>query len=139
MKHCLKMDNENNKNLSDNNKDESERLPKRWEIELEFVQSLSNIQYLNHLLQNNYLSDERFLLYLKYLEYWKNPKFSQYIVYPNCLHILTLLKNKQFRKNIRNENFRNTLMNDMVQRWQNMESDIFKKYEQEIEEEDLKI
>lgn len=99
-----------------------ESLPSRWEIELEFVQSLANIQYLNYLAQNNYLNDERFLNYLKYLEYWKNPNYAKYLVYPNCLHILTLLQSEEFRKSIINPDFMNTLMNDMVKRWQDPES-----------------
>lgn len=100
-----------------------ESLPTRWEIELEFVQSLANIQYLNYLAQNNYLSDERFLNYLRYLEYWKNPNYAKYLVYPNCLHILTLLQSEEFRKSIINPDFMNTLMNDMVKRWQDPGND----------------
>lgn len=96
-----------------------ERLPTRWEIELEFVQSLANIQYLNYLAQNNYLNNEEFLNYLKYLNYWKTPEYSKYLVYPNCLHILTLLENEEFRKNIIHPDFMNMVMNDMVKRWQN--------------------
>lgn len=41
-------------------------LPTRWEIELEFVQSLSNIPYVNYLAQNNYFNDENFINYLNY-------------------------------------------------------------------------
>ncbi|ABN68199.1 predicted protein, partial [Scheffersomyces stipitis CBS 6054] len=94
-------------------------VPTRWEIELEFVQSLSNIQYLNHLAQQGYLNDENFINYIKYLNYWKEPQYARYLVYPNCLHILTLLQDEQFRSNIVNPDFMNSLMNDMVQRWQN--------------------
>lgn len=99
-----------------------ESLPTRWEIELEFVQSLANIQYLNHLAQNNYLNNPEFLNYIEYLNYWKKPEYSKYLVYPNCLHILTLLQNEEFRKNILSPDFMNTLMNDMVKRWQDQES-----------------
>lgn len=95
----------------------SDELPTRWEIELEFVQSLSNIQYLNYLAQNNYLNNPEFLNYLEYLHYWKTPEYAKYIVYPNCLHILTLLQSEEFRKNIVNPEFMNTIMNDMVKRW----------------------
>mmetsp|Transcript_4901 Transcript_4901/g.5422 ORF Transcript_4901/g.5422 Transcript_4901/m.5422 type:complete len:136 (-) Transcript_4901:490-897(-) len=99
-----------------------ESLPTRWEIELEFVQSLANIQYLNHLAQNNYLSNPEFLNYIEYLNYWKEPEYSKYLVYPNCLHILTLLQNEEFRKNILVPDFMNTVMNDMVKRWQDQDS-----------------
>ncbi|KAK6459376.1 uncharacterized protein RJT20DRAFT_15577 [Scheffersomyces xylosifermentans] len=99
-----------------------ESVPTRWEIELEFVQSLSNIQYLNHLAQNNYLNDPNFINYLKYLNYWKEPQYARYLVYPNCLHILTLLQDEQFRANIVNPDFMNNIMNDMVKRWQDQDS-----------------
>lgn len=102
-----------------------EELPTRWEVELEFVQSLCNIPYLNYLAQNDYLTNGEFLNYLNYLNYWKKPQYSKFLVYPNCLHILTLLQNPEFRKNIVNPDFMNTLMNDMVQRWQNQDDNIF--------------
>lgn len=96
-------------------------LPSRWEIELEFVQSLSNIPYVNYLAQNNYLNDESFVNYLNYLQYWTEPQYAKFLVYPNCLHILKLLQDENFRKNIINQEFMNNLMNDMVKRWQNNE------------------
>lgn len=102
-----------------------DELPTRWEVELEFVQSLANIQYVNYLAQNDYLSDPTFIEYLKYLNYWKDAKFAKYVVYPNCLHILTLLQNEEFRTSIVNPGFMNTLMNDMVKKWQEVD-DVFK-------------
>ena len=96
-------------------------MPTRWEIELEFVQSLANIQYLNHLAQNNYLQDDAFLNYLQYLNYWRKPEYAKYLVYPNCLHILSLLQSEEFRRNIISPDFMNRVMNDMVQRWQQTE------------------
>ncbi|GEQ70386.1 hypothetical protein JCM33374_g4063 [Metschnikowia sp. JCM 33374] len=98
-----------------------EDLPTRWEVELEFVQSLANIQYVNFLAQNGYFSDPAFIAYLEYLNYWKEAKYAKYLVYPNCLHILTLLQKETFRKDIVNPDFMNTLMNDMVHKWQRQE------------------
>lgn len=109
-----------------------EELPTRWEVELEFVQSLANIQYVNYLAQNDYLSDPAFIAYLDYLNYWKDPKYARYLVYPNCLHILTLLQSEEFRKNIVNPEFMNTLMNDMVQKWQSLD-EVFEKEKDERE------
>lgn len=100
-----------------------DELPTRWEIELEFVQSLANIQYVNYLAQNSYFNEPEFLNYLKYLNYWKNPEYAKYLVYPNCLHILTLLQTEEFRKNIVNPEFMNMVMNDMVKRWQDPDKD----------------
>lgn len=93
-------------------------LPTRWEVELEFIQSLANIQYLNHLAQNNFLQDPKFLRYLDYLNYWREPQYARHLVYPNCLHILKLLQNEEFRRNIVSPDFMSTVMNDMVKRWQ---------------------
>lgn len=95
-----------------------EDLPTRWEVELEFVQSLANIQYLSYLAQNEYLQKPEFLAYLEYLNYWRRPEYARYVVYSNCLHILTLLQTKEFRDNIVKPEFINMLMNDMVKRWQ---------------------
>lgn len=100
-----------------------EDLPTRWEVELEFVQSLANIPYVNFLAQNGYFSDPAFIAYLEYLNYWKAPKYAKYLVYPNCLHILTLLQKETFRRDIVNPDFMNTLMNDMVQKWQRQEEE----------------
>ncbi|WPK25188.1 hypothetical protein PUMCH_002492 [Australozyma saopauloensis] len=96
-------------------------LPTRWEVELEFVQSLANIQYVNYLAQSEYFNDPTFIAYLEYLMYWKDEKYSRYLVYPNCLHILTLLQSEEFRKSVVNPEFMNALMNDMVKRWQQPE------------------
>lgn len=108
-----------------------EQLPTRWEVELEFVQSLANIQYVNYLAQNDYFSDPAFIAYLEYLNYWKESQYAKYLVYPNCLHILTLLQREEFRKSIVNPDFMNTLMNDMVKKWQNTDNG------EEIKEENL--
>lgn len=43
----------------------------RFELELEFVQSLANPFYLQTLAQQNVLSKPTFVRYLKYLMYWK--------------------------------------------------------------------
>ena len=92
--------------------------PSRWEVELEFVQSLSNIQYVYYLAQEGYLSQPTFRNYVAYLQYWHQPQYLKFLVYPNCLHVLTLLQHDQFAKDIQNPDFRNLLMNDMVSRWQ---------------------
>lgn len=92
-------------------------LPTRWEVELEFVQSLANLQYLSYIVQNGYLKDEKFINYLSYLTYWRGKEYSKHIVYPDCLHILTLLQNEQFRLEIGNPNLTNALFIDMVDYW----------------------
>lgn len=78
---------------------------------------MANLQYLNFLAQNKYLEDEQFLQYLKYLEYWRKPEYAKYLVYPNCLHILTLLQSESFRQQILRADVAGVIMNDMVNRW----------------------
>lgn len=94
-----------------------EQVPTRWEIELEFVQSLANLQYLHYLAQNKYLQDTSFLEYLDYLEYWRQPEYLKFLIYPNCLHILTLLKDAKFRNELLRQDIVGVLMNDMNTRW----------------------
>ncbi|KAK9311978.1 SOH1-domain-containing protein [Lipomyces starkeyi] len=95
--------------------------PTRFEVELEFVQALANPQYANFLAQNSYLEDERFINYLEYLEYWRKPEYLKYLIYPNCLHVLTLLKQPLFRQEVRHADMAQMLMDDMYTKWLGME------------------
>ena len=84
-------------NLLNLNEDEER---KRFQIELEFVQSLANPDYLNYLAQRGYFKNQTFLNYLKYLMYWKQPEYVKYITYPQCLALLELLQHENFLKEI---------------------------------------
>ncbi|KAF9969711.1 hypothetical protein BGZ73_007804 [Actinomortierella ambigua] len=77
--------------------DEQERL-KRFQIELEFVQCLANPWYLHNLAQQRYFDDPAFLNYLDYLQYFRKPEYAKFIIYPHCLHFLTLLQSPSFRE-----------------------------------------
>ncbi|KAF9362791.1 hypothetical protein BGX34_005494 [Mortierella sp. NVP85] len=79
--------------------DEYEQL-KRFQIELEFVQCLSNPWYLHHLAQQQYFNQDSFVRYLDYLQYFRKPEYAKYIIYPHCLHFLTLLQHKSFRDHL---------------------------------------
>lgn len=73
----------------------------RFEIELEFVQSLANPHYLNHLASQKLLQQPAFVEYLKYLQYWSKPPYLKYLNYPGpTLKNLELLQQEQFRKDI---------------------------------------
>ncbi|EPY49935.1 mediator complex subunit Med31 [Schizosaccharomyces cryophilus OY26] len=89
----------------------------RFEIELEFVQMLSNPWYLNFLAQHKYFEDETFLQYLEYLEYWREPDYVKFIIYPTCLHMLTLLKNPQFRIDISRADLSKQVNDEMYYEW----------------------
>ncbi|KAH0495632.1 hypothetical protein TgHK011_009167 [Trichoderma gracile] len=73
----------------------------RFEIELEFVQSLANPYYLNHLASQKLLSQPAFVAYLDYLQYWSKPPYLKYLTYPGpTLRHLQLLQRERFRQEI---------------------------------------
>ncbi|THX34309.1 hypothetical protein D6C83_06101, partial [Aureobasidium pullulans] len=73
----------------------------RFELELEFVQCLSNPLYLNHLATQKLLDDAEFVAYLAYLQYFAEPKYIKYLSYPGpTIRALELLQQERFRKDI---------------------------------------
>lgn len=73
----------------------------RFEIECEFVSSLANPRYLQHLAANKFFDDARFVEYLRYLQYWREPAYVKYLVYPGpTLNHLRLLQEERFRREI---------------------------------------
>ncbi|KAJ0123223.1 hypothetical protein N8I77_010280 [Diaporthe amygdali] len=92
-------------------KDNKSREPKyggytRFEIELEFVQSLANPNYLNHLAAQKLLQQPAFVEYLKYLQYWSKPPYLKYLTYPGpTLKNLELLQQERFRRDIISPDF----------------------------------
>ncbi|TWU75204.1 hypothetical protein ED733_005046 [Metarhizium rileyi] len=73
----------------------------RFEIELEFVQSLANPYYLNHLASQKLLTQPAFVAYLAYLRYWTRPPYLKYLTYPGpTLKHLELLQEERFRQDI---------------------------------------
>ncbi|KAM3557105.1 hypothetical protein ARSEF4850_005219 [Beauveria asiatica] len=73
----------------------------RFEIELEFVQSLANPFYLNHLASQKLLTQPAFVAYLAYLRYWSRPPYLKYLTYPGpTLRHLELLQQERFRQDI---------------------------------------
>lgn len=87
-------------------------------MELEFIQCLSNPHYLNWLAQNRTLEEPAFVNYLKYLEYWRKPEYSCYILYPHCLHLLELLQHKEFRETITQGGFKEEVHTQQFYFWQ---------------------
>jgi len=65
--------------------------PNRFELELEFVQSLASPAYLHYLATSGILYQSTFLDFLRYLRYWKQPQYAKYLLYPHCLYFLDLL------------------------------------------------
>lgn len=113
--------------------EEQPALPTRFEVELEFVQSLANIPYVTYLLtqQQQIWKDPKFKNYLKYLEYWCEPPYAMCIVYPNCLFVLKLINGFMENATVNEDGLLDGLedlpkvlqmqgpqwMNEMVERW----------------------
>jgi hypothetical protein len=53
----------------------------RFELELEFVQSLANPFYLQSLAQQNILEQPAFINFLEYLLYWQEKDYARFIQY----------------------------------------------------------
>ena len=51
----------------------------RFEVELEFVQSLANPYYLHSLAQQNVLDQPAFINFLQYLLYWTEKDYARFI------------------------------------------------------------
>ncbi|KAA8912716.1 SOH1-domain-containing protein [Sphaerosporella brunnea] len=87
----------------------------RLEIELEFVQCLANPFYLNYLAHTKVLDDERFIRYIEYLEYFRQPEYAKLLTYPvYSLRALTLLKQPRFRMDIANPGLAQEMVQQMV-------------------------
>ncbi|XP_023172949.1 mediator of RNA polymerase II transcription subunit 31 isoform X2 [Drosophila hydei] len=95
-----------------------EQQKRRWQIELEFVQCLSNPNYLNFLAQRGYFKDPSFINYLKYLQYWKEPDYAKYLMYPMCLYFLDLLQYEHFRREIVNNQCCKFIDDQAILQWQ---------------------
>ncbi|KAL7913483.1 mediator of RNA polymerase II transcription subunit 31 [Trichoderma velutinum] len=85
----------------------------RFEIELEFVQSLANPYYLNHLASQKLLTQPAFIAYLDYLQYWSKPPYLKYLTYPGpTLRHLQLLQQERFRQDIMSPDLVQRLVED---------------------------
>lgn len=90
----------------------------RFLMELEFIQALANPQYLHYLAaQTRLFQDQAFLNYLKYLQYWKNPEYAKFIVFPHCLRFLELLQEESFRKELQVREFIELIHNQQFYHW----------------------
>ncbi|KAG5638796.1 hypothetical protein H0H81_010025 [Sphagnurus paluster] len=90
----------------------------RFELELEFVQSLANPFYLHSLAQQNILEQPAFINFLAYLQYFKEKDYARFIHYPHALHHLDLLQHAQFRAEMKkNEYLREYLHQKQFDHW----------------------
>ena len=77
----------------------------RFIQDLEFVQCLANPNYLKYLSDKGYLDDDNFINYLKYLLYFKKVEYMKYITFERCLLFLELLQYKEFREQLKQNNY----------------------------------
>lgn len=86
--------------------------------DLEFLSSLANPYYLNHLALSGVLSSPSFLRYLKHLDYFRHPKYVKYLQYPQALHFLDLLQSEEeFRLACRDPAFVGEIMSKQIAHW----------------------
>ena len=98
-----------NESLEENNQ--------RFLRELEFVQALSNPQYLHFLATSRLFNDAAFINYLKYLLYWKKPEYAKYLVFPQSLRFLELLQEDNFRRQLLSKEFVELIHRQQFYHW----------------------
>ncbi|KAM3573803.1 hypothetical protein VYU27_004224 [Nannochloropsis oceanica] len=89
----------------------------RFIIELEFVQCLANADYLHWLALNKYLDDPAFVVFLRYLNYWRRPEYARFLVYPQTLAVLELLGRAEVRKEIGRVQYKDFLQDQQLLQW----------------------
>lgn len=88
-----------------------------FEKELEFVQLLCNPEYIKWLYNNNYFTHSEFKRYLKYLLYFKDHKYAQFLLYPQCIPILERLTSDDILSELADETFYLRLSEDQYYMW----------------------
>lgn len=91
----------------------------RFEKELEFIQLLTNPEYIKWLFQEGYFTKLDFLTFLNYLKYWKDPKYSKFLLYPQCLPILDILTDPKILTYLEDEMFYTKLAEQQHYTWKN--------------------
>lgn len=107
-------------------------LPKnRFELELEFVQSLASPAYLHYLATNpssddhNWLDDPEFVEYLRYLlGVWSRPEYNRFLVYPQALYFLEWMLNHR-REEWAQIGFRNFAHQQQFMSWQHRAAKLY--------------
>jgi mediator of RNA polymerase II transcription subunit 31 len=113
----------------------------RFELELEFVQSLANPFYLHSLAQQGIFEQPHFIRYLEYLKYWGEKEYARFLQcviiliqsyglnlrmligirpktsYPHALHHLELLQYPQFRAEMKKDDWRDFLNQKQFDHW----------------------
>lgn len=94
-----------------------ENSEQRFLIELEFVQSLANPNYLYYLASCGLFDNDSFKNYLKYLLYWKKPEYIKYIQFPQCLYFLDLLQQDNLQYILKDAQFIKNVLKQQLLSW----------------------
>lgn len=106
----------------------------RFELELEFVQSLASPAYIHFLATSrtedgggSLLQSAEFLRFLEYLrETWSRPEYARFLVFPHCLYFLDqLLDIPSAAKEWSLPEFRNFCHQQQFLAWQHRHSHIY--------------
>ncbi|KAG2356362.1 SOH1-domain-containing protein [Suillus spraguei] len=90
----------------------------KFELELEFVQSLANPYYLHSLAQQNILDQPAFINYLQYLTYWKEKDYARFIQFlPTRTAPSRLAPARQFRSEMKKDEWRDILNQKQYDHW----------------------
>ena len=91
----------------------------RFFVETEFVQALTNIDYVVWLAKQDYFEDEAFLNFLKYLEYFQLPEYAIHLTYHRGVDVLGLLLNDKVREVLKEDplSFRRIVMDQLWSSW----------------------
>ncbi|KAJ1632050.1 mediator complex, subunit Med31 [Pavlovales sp. CCMP2436] len=89
----------------------------RFELELEFVQALANVDYVAYLARGEMLDDPEFVRFLEYLCYWTRAEYARHLQYPQCLGVLELLQRPSFREALKNAQFVDYLKGQQYMQW----------------------
>lgn len=88
-----------------------------FEKDLEFIQLLCNPEYIKWLHSEKYFENNDFKEYLKRLEYFKDPKYSKFLVYPQSIAILDILNGEKSDEYLSNDSFYKNLEEAQVNLW----------------------
>lgn len=68
--------------------------------------------------QERYFEDAAFVRYLEYLQYWKRPEYSRFIIYPHALYFLDQLQRADFRAAIADPGYKDRVHTQQLYFWQ---------------------
>ena len=102
---------------ADEGSKERPHLSQQLRNERAFIEALANVNYLHHLAQNRHLDQPAFAQTLRYLHYWKQPRYARHIRYPQCLAFLELLDDADFRAALKRADYADFLCQQQHAAW----------------------